>query len=98
MRSRGWADLYQWQLDRSTGTPVFRQIYIQIRAAVLSGVLRPATKLPSSRALAVRLGVARASVVAAYAQLLTEGYVEARPGSGTFVSASLSGLGASARR
>src|SRR6516165_5142376 len=65
MRSRGWAELYDWRLDRDSATPVFRQIYAQVRAAVLARTLGPGTRLPSSRALAVELGAARASVVAA---------------------------------
>ena len=89
MRSSGWAELYGWQLDRAGGTPLPRQIYMQIRASVRSGSLSAGAKLPSSRAMASRLGVARASVVAAYEQLLAEGYVEGRRGAGTFVSNAL---------
>jgi GntR family transcriptional regulator/MocR family aminotransferase len=63
MRSEGWAELYLWRLDRSTGTPLFRQIYTQIRTAVLSGGLRAGAKLPSSRALASSLGIAQAATV-----------------------------------
>ena len=92
MHSPGWADLHGWRLDRSGGVPLVRQIYGQVRSAVLSGALRAGTKLPSSRAMAARLGVARASVVAAYEQLLAEGYAEGRHGSGTFVAADLTGL------
>ena len=40
MTLRGWADLYAWQLDRASRTPLKRQIYMQVRAAVLSGALR----------------------------------------------------------
>src|SRR5580704_10590862 len=98
MPSPGWADLYGWQLERAEGAPLFRQIYAQVRSAVLGGALGPGTKLPSSRALATGLGVARASVVAAYEQLLTEGYVEARAGSGTFVAANLVRLASTSRR
>jgi GntR family transcriptional regulator/MocR family aminotransferase len=98
MRSPGWADLYDWRLERNGGVPLFRQVYAQVRSAVLSGALRPGTKLPSSRAMASALEVARASVVAAYEQLLAEGYVEGRHGSGTFVSADLPSLPRPARR
>jgi GntR family transcriptional regulator/MocR family aminotransferase len=97
MTSRGWADLYAWQLDRASRTPLTRQIYMQVRSAVLSGALCPGTRVPSSRAMASKLGVARASVVLAYEQLLAEGYVESRQGSGTFISGDLTGL-ASRRR
>src|SRR5215471_2228542 len=92
MISRGWAELYAWQLDRGSRTPLTRQIYMQVRSAVLSGALCPGTRVPSSRAMASKLGVARASVVSAYEQLLAEGYVESRRGSGTFISTQLTGL------
>ena len=92
MRSAGWANLYGWQIDRNNAMPLFRQIYMQIRSAVLAGALGPSAKLPSSRALASQLGVARASVIAAYAHLSTEGYIKSRPGSKTSVSTDLDGL------
>src|ERR1700737_3326455 len=97
MTLRGWADLYAWQLDRASRTPLTRQIYIQVRSAVLSGAFRPGMRMPSSRAMAAKLGVARASVVLAYEHLLAEGYVESRHGSGTFIAGDLTGL-ASRRR
>src|SRR5262245_7122835 len=97
MTSRGWADLYAWQLDRASNAPLTRQIYILVRSAVLSGALRPGTRVPSSRAMASKLGVARATVVLAYEHLLAEGYVESHHGSGTFIAGDLTGL-ASARR
>jgi len=97
MTLRGWADLYAWQLDRASRTPLTRQIYMQVRSAVLSGALRPGTRMPSSRSMASKLGVARASVVLAYEHLLAEGYVESRHGSGTFIAGDLTGL-ASRRR
>lgn len=92
MRSNGWADLYGWELDRGSDVPLFRQIFTQVRTAILAGALKPDTKLPSSRAMAERLGVARTSVVAAFDQLLAEGYVQSRRGSGTFVRVDLLGL------
>jgi GntR family transcriptional regulator/MocR family aminotransferase len=98
MTSQGWADLYGWQLDRANGTPLSRQIYMQVRAAVLSGALRAGTRVPPSRVMASQLGVARASVVSAYEQLLAEGYVESRAGSGTFISDDVARLGQGRRR
>jgi len=87
----GWADLYDWRAVERSGTApsVVHQAYMQVRSAVLSGGLRPGTKLPSSRDLAGRLGIARASVIGAYEQLLAEGYLAARTGSGTYVSSDL---------
>lgn len=87
--ARGFADLNRWTVDRSGPEPIFQQLYRQIRAAILSRVLKPGARLPASRSLAEGLGVARASVVAAYEQLLAEGYVAGRTGVGTFVAADL---------
>ena len=60
MTLRGWADLYAWQLDRASRTPLKRQIYMQVRAAVLSGALRPGTRMPSSPKAMSRAATARA--------------------------------------
>ena len=89
MRAEGWAELVAWHVERGDETPLFRQIYLQVRAAILSRTLRPGAKLPSTRQLAARLGVARASVIAAYDQLLAEGYLDGRVGSGSYVSSDL---------
>jgi GntR family transcriptional regulator/MocR family aminotransferase len=63
------------------------QIYRQIRAAILDGRLVPGQSLPSSRDLATRLAVARNTVNTAYDRLVAEGFVTARAGVGTMVSA-----------
>ena len=89
MREGGWADLYAWQVDRTSAVPLFRQVYLQIRSAIVSRTLAPGLRLPSSRGLASRLRVARASVVPAYEQLLAEGYIVGRARSGTFISSDL---------
>ncbi|MER5556685.1 PLP-dependent aminotransferase family protein [Streptomyces sp. NPDC002793] len=57
-----------------------------LREAVRSGRLAPGTRLPSSRTLAVDLGIARNTVVDAYAELVAEGWLTARQGSGTRVA------------
>jgi len=54
---RSWASLYAWQLTRNSDAPLFRQIYAQLRAAILAQDLRPGTKLPSTRQLASQLRV-----------------------------------------
>ena len=74
---------------RSSTVPLHRQIYEGIRGAILEGRLRPGRRVPSSRALAAELAVSRLTVLTAYDQLLHEGYLEGRVGSGTFVSAAL---------
>ena len=76
-------------LEHSSGIPLHRQIYEATRRAILDGRLRPGQRVPSTRALALELGVSRLPVLAAYGQLLHEGYLEGRIGSGTFVGAAL---------
>ena len=90
MKSRqSWADLYAFEVTRADDTPLFRQLYLQLRSAILSRRLRSGTKLPSTRELASLLGVSRSAVVAAYEQLLAEGYTSGRRGSGTYISSDL---------
>ncbi|SEG93723.1 transcriptional regulator, GntR family [Actinacidiphila yanglinensis] len=57
-----------------------------LRAAVRDGRLAPGARLPSTRRLAADTGVARGTVKAAYDQLVAEGYLDARQGSGTVVA------------
>jgi GntR family transcriptional regulator / MocR family aminotransferase len=76
-------------IDRDDAEPIQQQISRQIRELVLGGRLKPKAKLPSSRALAEQLGVARATVVEAFEQLSGEGYIETQLGSGTSVAAEL---------
>jgi len=66
-----------------------QQIYAGVRRAILDGVLLPGTRVPSSRALALDLRVSRTTSLLALEQLLSEGYLTARPGSGTFVALEL---------
>ena len=68
---------------------MFRQIYQQLRSAILSGALRPATRLPSTRELAAQLSVSRSAVVAAFEQLLAEGYAFGKKGAGTYIAPDL---------
>ncbi|MDQ2069919.1 MocR-like pyridoxine biosynthesis transcription factor PdxR [Natronospira bacteriovora] len=72
--------------------PAYRQIYQQIREAILAGQLPPGSRLPATRRLAEELGVARITVVQAYEQLGAEGYLESRRGAGTRVAKALAGL------
>lgn len=76
-------------VNRRAERPLHRQIYDAFRTSIAKGNLRPGEKAPSTRDLAVQLGVSRVPVLSAYAQLLAEGYFESRSGSGTFVSSSM---------
>jgi len=76
-------------VDRQLAKPLQNQIYDGYRAAIVERRLRSGQRVPSTRVLATELGVSRIPVLNAYAQLLAEGYLEARVGSGTVVSRSL---------
>ncbi len=95
--------LLNWiQLERNVGTALYKQIANQIRDAILAGSLQPGTSLPASRVLSRDLGVSRMTTLEAYEQLVAEGFLEARRGSGArvaeaFSRAQLTGL-ANARK
>ncbi|HAT32858.1 MAG TPA: DNA-binding protein [Janthinobacterium sp.] len=91
MRIASLADFLLQRIDRGLGAngqrqPVNRQIYHVLREAVWSHALPVGLQLPSSRYLALELAVSRNTVTYAYEQLISEGYLEARPGAGTFVA------------
>lgn len=75
--------------DKEAKLPFYRQIYNGYRDLILSGLLRPGQRLPSTRALAAELAISRLPVVNAFEQLLHEGYLVGKVGSGTFVSESI---------
>jgi GntR family transcriptional regulator/MocR family aminotransferase len=66
--------------------PLYRQIYRSLRAAILAGRLEAGTRLPSTRAVALELGVARNTVIAVFEQLADEGFVYSRIGDGTRIA------------
>jgi GntR family transcriptional regulator/MocR family aminotransferase len=67
------------------GEPLFRQVYLGLRQAILAGNFPAGSRLPSTRDLARQLGISRTVVLLAYDQLLAEGFAVGRPGSGTYV-------------
>jgi len=73
-------------LDRSSTLPLHAQLAQALRSAILTGQTPPGTRLPATRSLATELGLGRNTVADAYDQLIAEGYLEARVGSGTRVA------------
>src|SRR5271170_7248828 len=73
-------------LDSQSNLPLHRQLYEEIRRAILSGRLKPGQRVPSTRGLSEMLAVSRVTASMAYEYLLSEGYLQAAVGSGTFVS------------
>jgi DNA-binding GntR family transcriptional regulator len=74
-------------LDKNTAVPMHRQLYLGVRSAILTGQLRAAIKLPSTREWARHFEVSRNTVLTAFEQLLADGFLEGKVGSGTFVAA-----------
>jgi len=85
-------------LDRTAPGPLGVQLSGAIRELVVAGTLTRGDRLPSSRALAGDLGVSRSVTEHAYEQLLAEGWLEARRGSGTYVAAGGATAAATPRR
>ena len=69
--------------------PRYRQLYETLREAIMTGVLKPGERLPSTRSLAVQLGAARGTVDMAYSLLASEGYIVGRGSAGSFVASSV---------
>src|SRR5215469_14170200 len=75
------------QLDRTASEPLHEQLYRQIRDELSSGNFADgAYRLPSSRTLAVDLGISRLTVTVAFSKLYEEGYLRSKARSGTFVA------------
>lgn len=69
----------------SSAAPLNKQLFNDIRAAILAGNVCPGTRLPPTRELAQELGIARNTVLYAYDRLTDEGYTQTLGGSGTYV-------------
>jgi 2-aminoadipate transaminase len=73
-------------LDRSSHIPIYLQIKDSLRCLIVQGTLRPGERLPSTRQLALKLGINRMTVDAAFRQLEADGLVTSHVGRGTFVT------------
>ncbi|HEU0216000.1 MAG TPA: PLP-dependent aminotransferase family protein [Stellaceae bacterium] len=83
------ATLWTTSLDRALPVPLSRQLAVALREALAEGRIEANARLPSTRALAQELGLARSTIVGVFEQLAAEGYITGRPGSGYFAAASL---------
>ncbi len=73
-------------LASNTSEPLNAQLFKALREHVIKGALEPGVRMPSSRTLARDIGVSRTTVSLAYDQLKSEGYLQSREKSGTFVT------------
>jgi DNA-binding transcriptional regulator YhcF (GntR family) len=74
------------RIKPQSACPLYRQVYNQLRQAILEQKLPAGARLPSTRALARTLGVSRNTVLNAYETLVADALLAARKGSGTHVS------------
>ena len=73
------------ELKREDEPPLHRQLADGLRDKILTGRIRPGARLPSTRGLSLELGVSRNTVISAYDQLVSEGFLQGRSGDGTRV-------------
>ena len=76
-------------LDVTQETPLYLQLYQQLKFNILQQHIEVGVRLPATRTMASQLGVARITVSQAYQLLENEGFVQSRKGAGTFVTAVL---------
>lgn len=76
-----------YTLEKGAGKSLYASLYEHIRADIAAGRLAAGARLPSKRALAENLGISVVTVESAYAQLIAEGYAQARERSGVYVCA-----------
>ena len=77
------------EIDRSLRNPIRNQLYEKLLERILKGELAPGTKMPSSRHLHEKNNISRNIIIEVYEQLSSEGYLEGRPGKGTWVAESV---------
>jgi len=77
------------ELPDDPARPAYQRLAEAIRESILGGRFRPGERLPPTRVLAGNLSLARNTVLEAYEQLIAEGYLQARHGSGTYVAPDL---------
>ena len=81
--------MIDFQLDPRSGLPTYLQLTQQVRQALRLGVLSPGDQLPTAREVVAKLAINPNTVLKAYSELEHARLVEARPGLGTFVSATV---------
>jgi len=78
-------DIWLIQVDKSSSTPLYEQLYREMKGAIIHGDLVVGTKLPSKRKLAEFLNISQTTIEVAYAQLVAEGFITAIARSGYYV-------------
>ena len=74
------------QVDKSSSTPLYEQLYLKMKESIIQGDLAVGTKLPSKRKLAEFLAISQTTIELAYGQLVAEGFISAVARSGYYVA------------
>ena len=85
VKKTGGALISTLNIDAASNTPLYRQLETKLRQLILYGELAAKTRMPATRQLAADLGISRLTVKNVYEQLIAEGFLWARQGSGTYV-------------
>lgn len=80
-------DMLMIQLEKDSATPLYEQLYEEIKKGIIEGTIAVQTKLPSKRKLSEFLSISQTTVELAYAQLIAEGYITSKSRVGFFVEA-----------
>lgn len=75
------------QIDNKTNTPIFDQIFLEVRRMIALGIYKEGEQIPTVRQLARELGVNPNTVSKAYSKCENYGLIESKPGLGYFVQA-----------
>ena len=84
--------MIEFDLDERSGVATYLQLVQQVHQALRLGLLEPGDQLPTAQQVVAKLAINPNTVLKAYRDLEREGLVRARPGQGTFVTRSLSGI------
>ncbi|WP_391118770.1 PLP-dependent aminotransferase family protein [Psychrobacillus sp. L3] len=78
-------DYLMFQLEKDAQTPLYEQLYNEIKEAIIDGTIEEGAKLPSKRKLAEYLAVSQTTIEFAYSQLVAEGFISSEARKGFFV-------------
>lgn len=72
------------QLDSESRVPLYMQLYSYIKGEIENGSIKKGERLPSKKSLSAHLKISTVTVETAYSQLMAEGYISSKPGSGYY--------------
>jgi GntR family transcriptional regulator / MocR family aminotransferase len=82
---RARMDMLMFELNKNITKPLYEQLYLGIKTAIMSKQIEVGTKLPSKKKLADFLNISQTTIEVAYAQLIAEGFIMSKPRIGFFV-------------